>query len=610
MRMPYLRDAKTVVSQSLLCLDPRDRKRFILATSLVCFLALFDLFGVAAIAGIASIGSSAVRGQGLSSSVETLIKALGLESLSLVQIASALGLVSAFLLSSKTILSLRLNRKILIFLANRENEIVSNVVSGIFRLPYLKLSQKTSAEYINILTHSASSLISGTLGYLSFILVDLSVLVTMLSILFFIDPLTSLFTLLYFGSLVLVSTLIVRARARELSRRTIQTNIEVFEVITDAINGYKEAKASDTITDFVTRIRTNRNQLPKIAVEKMQLTLIPKFFIEIGLIIGVIAVSALQFIRNDATNSVTVLAVFFVASARITPSLLRIQNSFLLLVQAKSASEPILETIQTIKSFDKKSGREINSQNSFVQGFEITATELSLTYPGKKTPAVDKITLHIPEGTSLGVVGHSGSGKTSLVDLLIGLIEPSSGNVEVGGVKSHHINANHSGLFAYVPQTIYIKNASLLENVAFGVPLNEISVNDVWLALDRARLKEFVSSIDEGLDFNPGERGIRLSGGQRQRINIARALYHNPKILILDEATSSLDIETETEINNLIASLTDITRIVIAHRLTTVSKVDKIAVLENGRLIQLDSYENLKRNRGKFKEINDLYFES
>ena len=148
-----------------------------------------------------------------------------------------------------------------------------------------------------------------------------------------------------------------------------------------------------------------------------------------------------------------------------------------------------------------------------------------------------------------------------------------------------------------------------MENVAFGIPFDEISIADVWLALERASLKEFVSSLDEGLDFKLGERGIRLSGGQRQRINIARALYHKPKILILDEATSSLDIETEVEINNLIGSLTDITRIMIAHRLTSLSKVDKIVVLENGRLIQFDSYDNLKSNKGRFQELNNLYFD-
>lgn len=609
MRTPYLRDAKQAISDSLMCLTARDRNKFFFSILFVCFLALLDLFGVAAIAGIAAVGSSAVRGQEIPPTIENLARTVGLENLSVVQIASILGLASALLLSAKTILSLRLNRKILLFLANRENEFVSDLVSGIFRLPYLKLSQKTSAEYINVITHSAGSLVSGSLGYFSFILIDLSVLITMLTILFIADPLTSLFTICYFGSLILVSTFVVRKRAKDLSVRTIKNDIEVFDVITDAINGYKEAKATDTIQDFVTKIKANRSQLPKIAVEQMQLTLIPKFFIEIGLIVGVIAVSGLQFLRNDATNSITVLAVFFVASARITPSLLRVQNSFLLLIQARTASQPILETLQTIKSFEKKSSEKENTQRVAIEGFEILAKDLCLIYPGKSYPAVNNVTLRIPENTSLGIIGRSGSGKTSLVDLILGLHEPSSGTVKVGGVKSHDIASNHSGLFAYVPQMVYIKNASILENVAFGIPFDEISVADVWLALERASLKEFVSSLDEGLDFKLGERGIRLSGGQRQRINIARALYHKPKILILDEATSSLDIETEVEINNLIGSLTDITRIMIAHRLTSLSKVDKIVVLENGRLIQFDSYDNLKSSKGRFQELNNLYFD-
>jgi ABC-type multidrug transport system fused ATPase/permease subunit len=513
-------------------------------------------------------------------------------------------------MSAKSIISLRLNRRILLFLANRENDFVNDFIERLFKLPYLKITQKSSGEYINILTHSANSLITGTLGYLSFILIDTSVLMVMTFALFLADPITCFFTLSYFGSLTLISSMLTRKRSKELSKQTVKNNIEVFSTISDAINGYKEAKATDKISKFVNSIKENRSQLPRILVEQMQLTLIPKYFMEIGLIVGVIAVAALQFLRSDSSNSVTVLAVFFVASSRITPSLLRIQNSFLLLVQARTASDPILESLQTIRMFEKLSKRNVPADGRLQNGFAIELESVSLTYPGKQFPALRDVTMKIPEGSSIGIVGRSGSGKTSLVDIILGLLEPTSGTVKVGGINPNLLASGHEGLFAYVPQTTYIKSATIIENVAFGVPFDQISHDRVWEALSRAHLREFVESLDEGLNHKLGERGIFISGGQRQRINIARALYFNPKILILDEATSALDIETEIEINRVINDLNGVTRIVIAHRLTAVQKMDQIAVLDEGNLVEIDTYKNLIAKESMFKKLNEIFFSS
>jgi len=611
MRMPYLNDAINVVRSALANLSPRHRKQYFLATLITCLLAILDLIGIASIAGIAALGSAAVQGRDYPPYIQSLIDFLGLGGLAVTQLAAMLGLLSALFMSAKSIFSLKLNRKILLFLANRENEFVGDLVTRLFKLPYLKITQRSSAEYINIITHSANSLITGTLGYLSFIFVDTSVLIVMTFALFLADPITCLFTLVYFGSLTLISSLLTRRRSKELSRMTVKNNIEVFGTITDAINGYKDAKTADKLDGFVDNIRRNRSQMPKIVVEQMQLTLIPKYFMEIGLILGVIAVSALQFLRDDSSNSVTVLAVFFVASSRITPSLLRIQNSFLLLVQAKTASDPVLETQQMVKLYKPRIRKLLTGEKQTLNGSDIVIRELGLTYPDKKQPALNGVSINVPEGSSLGIVGRSGSGKTSLVDLILGLIEPTQGFITVGGVPPSQLDSGFEGLFAYVPQTTYIKSASIKENVAFGIPLENIDETRVWEAIERANLKDFVNSLDDGLNHQLGERGIFISGGQRQRINIARALYFQPKILVLDEATSALDIETEVEINRVINNLKGVTRIVIAHRLTAVQKLDQIAVLEEGNLVELDSYANLmKREESIFKRLNETFFNS
>jgi len=608
MRLHYVSEIKSTLQNSLATLTLKDRRKYFFAVSLLAMLSILDLVGVASIAGIAMVGSSAVQGESIPQNVSKYLAYVGLDNLSVTQIAGILGISAAIIMSAKSILSLRLNRRILIFLATIETKFANNLIDRLFKLPFLKISQKSSGEYINIITHSVNSLVSGALGYLSFIIVDFAVLLVMSIALFSSDPITCMFTLVYFGLLTLISSMLTRSKSKSLSQLQVKTNIEIHSRINDAINGYKEAKTNNHLDDLVLGITKNRSVLPYISIQQMQLTLIPKYFLEIGLIVGVILVSAIQFLKSDSSDSITVLAVFFIASSRITPSLLRLQNSFLLLIQAKPAADPCLETLRTIDFFELQIKNRSYEALTPPTNLDIEVKDVSLTYPGKHSPALRNISLKIPKGSSLGIIGRSGSGKTTLVDTILGLISPDVGAVTMGGVSMHLLAGTDLGKFAYVPQTVYIKSASIRENVAFGLSSEEIDDNLVLQAIKQAGLKEFVDSLDMGLEHQLGERGVFISGGQRQRINIARALYSQPRVLVLDEATSSLDIETEMQINSVINSLQGVTRIVIAHRLTSVRNLDQIALLDSGTLIGMGSYEELLRSNEVFKNMNEAFF--
>ena len=209
---------------------------------------------------------------------------------------------------------------------------------------------------------------------------------------------------------------------------------------------------------------------------------------------------------------------------------------------------------------------------------------MTFTYPEKEVPVLKNINLSIAHGTSVGIIGVTGAGKTTLVDIILGVLKPQEGMICYGTLDIHEDYAEWQKHIGYIPQNIYLTDESIRKNVALGVPEEEIDDAKVWNALENAQLAEFVRSLEEGLDTVVGERGVRISGGQRQRIGIARALYHDPEILFFDEATSSLDNETEAAVMESIKSLGgDKTMIIVAHRLTTIEHCDHVyKVEENG----------------------------
>ena len=230
-------------------------------------------------------------------------------------------------------------------------------------------------------------------------------------------------------------------------------------------------------------------------------------------------------------------------------------------------------------------------------GREAVLEEVTFRFPNSTAPALDAVTIRIPHGTTVGIIGGSGAGKSTAVDILLGLLEPTQGRVTIDDVDCRDILRGWQSLIGYVPQSIYLCDDSLRENVAFGVPLEKIDDAAIARAISASQLDDFVAGLPEGLSTVVGERGVRLSGGQRQRIGIARALYHDPEVLVLDEATSALDTDTEAEVMAAVNALHGAkTIVIVAHRLSTVEQCDILYRLEQGRLVQSGSFDEvLKR---------------
>jgi ABC-type multidrug transport system fused ATPase/permease subunit len=226
---------------------------------------------------------------------------------------------------------------------------------------------------------------------------------------------------------------------------------------------------------------------------------------------------------------------------------------------------------------------------------EVEIKNVNLKYPNQTKYALKNINLEVKTGKSLAIVGPSGAGKTSLVDVLLGVIPQSSGSVEISGLNPQEAINKWSGALSYVPQDVSISNGSFRENVALGYPISQLDDTLIWEALDTAQMSDFVRSLPEGLDTPVGERGTKISGGQRQRLGIARAMFTKPRFLVLDEATSSLDGQSEADISEAIKSLQgSVTVVMIAHRLSTVRNADQVIYMDNGEIVARGTFEEVR----------------
>jgi ABC-type multidrug transport system fused ATPase/permease subunit len=335
---------------------------------------------------------------------------------------------------------------------------------------------------------------------------------------------------------------------------------------------------------------------------------VSKYVIETGMVIGAVLIAGAQFLINDASTAVATLSVFLAASTRMAPAILRLQQNLVQIKIATGSARPTLLMFNSLSSGDtlSKTATRLNRAHpDFIADVELS--EVSFTYHGKDTPALNHVSFTVNGGKSLAIVGPSGSGKTTLVDVLLGLIDPLEGKVLISKHSPKDAIENWSGAIAYVPQNVVIVNGSIRENVTLGYQNGPETEEHVLEALRLAQLSDLIETMPEGLETNVGERGTKLSGGQRQRLGIARALFTNPKLLVLDEATSSLDGQTESDFSEAINSLRgQVTVILIAHRLSTVRTADEVLYLSSGEIVARGTFDEIRNAVPEFEKQAQL----
>ncbi|MBQ7425534.1 MAG: ABC transporter ATP-binding protein, partial [Lachnospiraceae bacterium] len=364
----------------------------------------------------------------------------------------------------------------------------------------------------------------------------------------------------------------------------------LYKWIYESVTGIKEIKVANKENYFINGYADCGAGYVN-AVQKYNLyNSTPRLLIETIAIAGMVGYMLVVMLNGTSlTSLLPQMTVLAAAAARLLPSANRINNYLTSIAYFEPFLDNVSDNLQMeihdeSISYDSEKYREKSEVTKLPVKKTITLSDITYKYPGTDKLILDGASMEIPVGKSVGIVGTSGAGKTTIVDVLLGLLIPEKGVIMADGVD---VNTNYRGWLkniGYIPQTIFMTDSTIRKNVAFGVPDDEIDDNKVWQALKEAALDEFVKELPEGLDTQIGERGIRLSGGQRQRIGIARALFEDPEVLVLDEATSALDNDTEAAIMDSINRLHGRkTLVIIAHRLQTIEKCDMIYNIGEGK---------------------------
>ena len=379
-----------------------------------------------------------------------------------------------------------------------------------------------------------------------------------------------------------------------LGKQNEENNAKLLQWINQSLGGIKEVKVLNRESFFVNSYKRVYKKLIKGAKNNEILAAVPKYIVETVCMIGMLVaiIIKMYYGRNDFQAFVVQLSAFAVAAFRLLPSVGKVNAYINNIMYTKSSLDLIyndLKEVEDCKIIDFKEERNVEKW-SLEDKIEIK--NIVYHYPDSDKLVLSDISFSIDRGETIALIGSSGAGKTTLADVLLGLLNPINGKILVDGKNIYdNMDAWHR-MLGYIPQTIYLSDDTIRNNIAFGIVEKDIDDDAIIDALKKAQLYDFVQTLDKGLDTFVGDRGVRLSGGQRQRIGIARALYYNPEILILDEATSALDNETETAVMEAIESLKGMkTMVIIAHRLTTLKNADKIYEVSNGKLLEREKAE-------------------
>ena len=474
------------------------------------------------------------------------------------------------------------------FSASVSGRLSQSLFSTYLRQPYMFHLQRNSSTLMRNAKNATAIVTCGVDPFLV-LLTDGLVAIAMFVLLIAVEPVGTLAVLLVFGLSTFVFQRTTRRRIDNWGYQVDYHETKILQHLQEGFGGAKDVKVLGRENEFLSQHEKHLGESIRInRIYNVILTL-PRSFMEIITIVGLCLLVVSMVVRGrELADIVPILGLFAAAAFRVMPSI----NRLLMATQTLIFNRSIIASVYKDFLLDSPDSLTVKSNTKFASQLELV--DVSFQYPTAATASLQNVSLVVKRGEAVGFVGPSGAGKSTLVDVILGLFAPTSGVVKVDGQDVQQNLRNWQNQIGYVPQAIYLTDDTLRRNVAFGLNDENIDDNLVRDAIRLAQLEEFVATLPEKLETVVGERGVRLSGGQRQRIGIARALYHNPSVLVLDEATSSLDTPTEHGVMQAVQALQGSkTVLIVAHRLSTVEYCDRLYKIENARIIEEGTFDEV-----------------
>jgi ABC-type multidrug transport system fused ATPase/permease subunit len=580
-----------------------DKKKIAVVILVQSLLGFVDLIGVAFIGMVGALSFSAVSGSASFSSISTILRLLHLDGIKVQNQIVILSFIALIIFVVKTFFSIYFTRRILFFLSAKGAIASNKVIQELLNQNILFLQNRTSQDYLYSVTQGIQSITLGVVGASISMVADLSATFVLLFGIGFVDWRTAIGATVYFGLMGYALYFFMHKKADQLGEQSAELQIRSSNKILEVLQTHREALIRGRIDFYVKLIGEDRLKLSKASAEMFFMPNISKYVIETGVIVGAVIISFSQFLLGNSSHAVITLAVFMAAGIRIAPAVLRIQQGVIGIRTSLGSARPTMELIDSLNLVSEKTVDFIPNQNLKRSDFrpEIEVQNITFSYPSAAKKALDDISFSVPRGTVLAIVGESGSGKSTLVDSLLGVIKPDAGQITISGYSPLTSVKIWPGSVAYVPQNVVISQGTIKANLALGFDQAMFSEEEYGHALEIAQLNDFVNSLPNKMHTIVGENGAKLSGGQRQRLGIARALMTEPSLIVLDEATSSLDSATENSLSEAILKLRgSVTLVIVAHRLSTIRSADSVLYLSSGKKLAFGTFEQVRKTIPEF----------
>ncbi|MEY8654708.1 ABC transporter ATP-binding protein [Brachybacterium paraconglomeratum] len=598
---PDVRDERKTGTLRLLSrlLDRPTRWRLVIAAALSGALALLETVAIVTVLPLVQIATGAPLDEGATGLVWNLLGKPGRGTFGMVLVGVVVGL---FIL--KDVLAMAFVWWQSGFVMDKRVEMSTRLFQRFLREPLAEFRRRNIGEAIRTMTAAVGQVFTTVSAMITTVSSGLTV-TAILAALLVTTPVQALLALLYFSVAALAYLRVVRPRISQVGDDIMEGTKEATIAGLQGLQGFKEVKVRGSARHFIERFTNGLLLNERAAREGNFFSSITKYLLEILFILGVGALLAVSFLSGAENQAVGSLALFVAAGFRLLPNISSLVGSVNGFRIGRASVLLVAEELRDAGPLAEPTESRENTSLTLTTSLRIE--DVRYRYPGAEHEVLRGIDLDIPAGSSVAFVGSSGAGKTTLVDLVLGLLTPTRGTIRADGVDIAEGIDSWQRICGVVAQDVFIAEDTVRKNILFDVPVEEADEQRLRQAVRMAQLEDVVEALPDGLDGDVGDWGSRLSGGQRQRLGIARALYRSPRLLVLDEATSALDNETERRVTETVNALHgDMTVIVVAHRLSTVKNVDTVVYMEDGRISGMGSFDELRQNNAGFAHLVQL----